>query len=121
MNSKRDADILADAREYLEHHGWEQGEMRDEDGHVCSLGAIVLSQGWQNEDGAYDCHEVYLADLRRIGEKLINVIGIDMGVRDGLSDVAAWNDAPETTVQQVLDVFAKAEKIERAGFDPDAA
>ena len=34
--------------------------------------------------------------------------------------LVAWNDDETTTKQMVLDAFSKAEKIEWAGFDPDA-
>jgi len=35
-----------------------------------------------------------------------------------VNTITTWNDT-QTTITSVLDAFAKAEKILRAGFDPD--
>ncbi len=122
MTDKSDADILAEAREYVVDHGWTPNVMRDGDGHVCTLGAIVCSQYWYGEDHEdWECSREFISDLRRLGQKLLRALGVteEYALNDGLSPIAKWNDEMVENGQQVIDLFAKAEKIELAGFDPD--
>jgi hypothetical protein len=115
---KSDADILADAREYLEKNGWWRGSLRGPNGRqVCGMGAVMFSQGWKE-------HEHLLVEdaigrqhtIRRILNKVLTAVGLD----PECYEFTSWNDDVAKNKQQVLDAFAKAEKIERAGFDPDA-
>lgn len=106
------ADILADAREYIEEHGWWRGHNRGPNGRqVCSRGAIIYSQGWNERHMTMEQCEVYAS----LEELLMEAAG------DGDVEITAWNDdkAGAKNKQHVLDTFAKAEKIARTGFDPD--
>jgi len=108
------AEVIAEAREYLESHGWIKGELQDEDGRVCGIGAIIYSQGWDDE-----CLDE--AD-KIMMEKAACALGqAVLGKEVPAFNIPAWNDMDEREEQQVLDAFAKAEKIARAGYDPDAA
>lgn len=114
------AEILADAREYLEKHGWTGGQIR-ENRRVCSVGAIVYSQRWWRdlEDGKPVKHH---AEVDAVCQSLAQAGGLkksDYDV-DHIDTVINWNDGSVENKQEVLDLFAKAEKIQRAGFDPDA-
>jgi hypothetical protein len=117
MEKKSDADIMAEAREYIERNGWWRGGLRGPNGRqVCALGGLVYSQGWGNKSGnGYNTE--YMEDVERILGKLHAVLSIPGS--DGWV-FTSWNDKIAKDKQEVLDVFAKAEKIERAGFDPDA-
>jgi len=122
MEKKSDADIMAEAREYIERNGWWRGGLRGPNGRqVCALGGLVYSQGWENRSGT-GYNTEFLQDVERILGKLHAVIsfqGRDFDDAVG-SGFTSWNDKIAKDKQEVLDVFAKAEKIERAGFDPDA-
>jgi hypothetical protein len=120
FKQKSDADILADAREYLESHGWWRGSLRGPNGRqVCGLGAIVYSQGWETiSTGTYTGrhHEQV---TRLMGKLLAVALKVRKGTPHAAHDFTSWNDHLAKNKQEVLDVFAKAEKIERAKFDPD--
>ena len=123
FEKKSDADVMADAREYIESHGWWRGALRGPNGRqVCGLGAILFSQGWSNSagNGFMGQHE---EQVTRILNKLLTVTPLDAMDRRWLpgADFTTWNDHAAKDKQEVLDVFAKAEKIERNdGIDPDA-
>lgn len=107
---KTTADVLADAREYMEEHGWLRGELQDPfSGRVCAVGAIRWSQGWMRFNLAPEDDKL----LHDTMDRLHDVIDCEW--------LADWNDYSAVDQQQVLDMFAKAEKIERnGGVDPDA-
>jgi hypothetical protein len=113
---KQIADILADAREYIEKNGWWRGALRGPNGkQVCMRGAILYSQGW---DWHRMTSEEKALDLA-VGQTLLQALG----ERNIHGNIEAWNDDKERGAknrQDVLDAFAKAEKIARTGFDPDA-
>jgi hypothetical protein len=115
---KSDADIMHESREYIRQHGWTQGTMVDTEGRVCGYGAVAKSQGWFVMDEDTRCQPT----CRRILAKVLVAIGhAPREAELELSDFTTWNDDFAESQQQVEDAFAKAEKIERAGFDPDAS
>jgi hypothetical protein len=119
MMSDEIADVLADAREYIEKNGWWRGNLRGPNGkQVCSLGGLMFSQGLTEEkDGAKDPR------VKAASRALIQAIySRKVGGLSGaivVNSLTQWNDRVAANKQDVLDTFAKAEKIERAGFDPD--
>lgn len=124
---KSDADILAESREYIEENGWIQGTIQDAHGSVCGLGGIVVSQDWMYHEEQTITLEIRRdrhSQVKRIIFKVLGALGVpivdDLPYEMVLMSLTNWNDQKERTEQQVLDAFAKAEKIERAGFDPDA-
>lgn len=107
------------SRAHIERYGWYQGNMMGPNEETCSAGAICHYTG-----GNLYTHEATLAV-----DALLEAIGVDyddMHLVPGQTDprkitlLTTWNDAEERTQQEVLDTFAKAEKIVLAGFDPDA-
>jgi len=114
------ADSLAEAREYIEENGWGQLQMVAEDGSVCAMGAIVMSAGAKQRLSGYQDPVVLpavVALARAIGSRS-TLDSLEQGIAVGV--VVGWNDHVARDQQQVLDMFAKAEKITRAGYDPDA-
>ena len=116
------ADIIADAREYLEEYGWCRGTMRDRQGHVCVMGAICHSQGWvgvtldgSDQELFAEACRLVLNEARKVhpGRMYVTRYRVPMAIPD-------WNDRYASGEQEILDVLAKAEKIARAGYDPDA-
>lgn len=108
------AEVLHEAREYLEAHEWIRGNLYDPvtDG-VCAVGAIRYSQGWG--DGDLDTADSLLfnSTLTTL-DKLLPLPGPQRYT-------AWWNDNHAKSKQEVLDLLAKGEKVALAGFDPDAA
>lgn len=111
------ADLLASAREYIEKHGWLRGDIHNLEGNVCAYGALVYSQGWYGTgkslspgqmDTIVECQHLLVEQAKKIHPD------------QGIDTVPHWNDRCATGQQEILDVFAKAEKIARAGYDPDA-
>lgn len=143
MNNQIDfdlADILAESREFLENHGWARGEFMlveneyDETGEevvswetvgYCAMGGVLYSQGISEDECIVDPRS------RAVADALSRVLGLKTHHADECTEsgtcscvinwITHWNDDDAKDVQEVLDVFAKAEKIERAGYDPDAA
>lgn len=121
------ADLLASSREYIEENGWVQDELIDEETNaVCSVGAMVFSKEDEFVEGVPWGEDVLAqcSALARSLDILAHTPEICTHTKECtcvISWVTNWNDWSNRTVQEVLDAFAKAEKIERAGFDPDAA
>lgn len=116
--SERIADILDQAADYLESHGWWRGNLRGINGRqVCTVGAIKYSQGW-----ALDT--LTSTEGRLVENALMRVIREDKTSNlDRFASyfgIVGWNDHVARDRQHVLDVMRKAAKIERAGYDPDA-
>ena len=107
MKAKAAADILADAIDALEAHGWGQDAYcNPTTGALDAVGALRLAafgkaatipvldiEDYMRNQTAY--HEAYAA--------VEDVIGLGLGTL--LSD---WNDAPRRTKQQVEAAFARA-------------
>ena len=116
------ADALAAGREYIEQHGWWRGSFIGPNGRqVCALGGLMLSHGLDTTTRVGDDPVVAKAVQR-----LATTIDDDVHEWSALDSCSAvvwkWNDSKRLCKdkQQLLDTFAKAEKIERAGYDPDA-
>jgi hypothetical protein len=117
--AKTDAEIMAETREYIEKNGWWKGAMLGPNGRqVCGAGGLMYSQGWVWK-GIITIPEEYQEDANRILGKVAKAIGLRVHSQNTTGFVQ-WNDNIAKTKQEVLDAFAKAEKIELAGFDPDA-
>lgn len=101
MNPEQIADVLDDAADYIEKHGWCQSHLATPDGRVCAQGAIkavTMSGGiwqWQPLDGVGMAAYVALRGF---------VAG----------SVTGFNDTPERTEQEVLDAFRAAAKQQRS-------
>jgi len=117
--SEEVADILAGTREYIEKHGWIQGRYRDALGNACAVGGMLSYLGLA--EGL--CFQQTLEEkgVVSVCTSLAKAVGLSSpyGRRDCISLITDWNDDEGTTKQAVLDALAKAEKIERTGFDPD--
>lgn len=107
------ADLLAASREYIEKHGWCKGRYEDGYGRVCSVGSLPAAMGIKYYNFWDMATPEQRTQLRDAEQALLNALGTPN------VPIPHWNDAPDRTKQDVLDLFAKAEKIERAGFDPD--
>ena len=119
------ADALANGREYIEKNGWWRGHLVGPNGHqACALGGLLLGNGQEAKDAVFRKNLVLQAAVVR----LAGVIDSDYRRRSNshvvvnTSAIADWNDRKTRCKdkQDLLDTFAKAEKIERAGYDPDA-
>lgn len=124
--TKPDADILEEARIYLEVNGWWRGSLRGPNGRqTCGMGAVVYSQGWQSERHPNGVPIEHQGAVNRLLVKVLMAVGKPVSVLGeryvlATGEFTRWNDHEVKDKQAVLDAFAKAEKIERAGFDPDA-
>ena len=103
------ADTLDDAADYIENRGWIQGEVVDEHGHVCAVGAVELGANRHGDSDEW----LPLRDhaLLHLGDGLglpLAAWGDDPG-----DAVAIWNDHPERTQQEVLDALRAAAKSAR--------
>jgi hypothetical protein len=112
MTAEEVADVLADAREYLEQHGWVAKKMYSHTGAACGMGAVGISQNWFQEfDYEDETESGFINPMAQL--KCNQVLAAGAFVE--------WNDNRAQSQQEVLDLFAKTEKILRAGYDPDAS
>lgn len=91
-------DLLA-ARDYIRARGWCQNQYHDTGGRVCALGAIrAVTDSYTDSYNRCDaaCNALWQVLKIKLGE----------------CDIAAWNDEPGRTVENVLALYDLA--IERA-------
>lgn len=80
---------LIAAADYIEEHGWCQGQVRDSFGRVCITGAL----GYSHLDS--DLGPLHLdSEVREAAYMLLNK---EVGIY-----IAAWNDAPGRTQDEVV-------------------
>lgn len=92
MTSRRlltsEAKLLLDAADRLEEHGWCQGVAVDRTGRMCVVGAVSYH--------ADKAGKIWPAAVDRIQRQI-----------DAL-DIAAWNDAPGRTQDEVVSMLREA-------------
>lgn len=88
------SEAFREARNVLMERGHNKnGQYRGPDGSVCAYGAVATVTG-----GEYVCGGLL--------EKALNSLH-----PDSKTFVAAWNDAPERTLDEVLELLERAEKL----------
>jgi hypothetical protein len=118
------ADTIHKGREYIERHGWLSGQLADNSSEtVCGYGAILAGLEWLDwdEEAIDDEHSGREEELFPVMEHLVTK-GAGLELRGDINPTTqwvSWNDEEGRTEQEVLDAFAKAEKVALAGFDPD--
>lgn len=111
---KTPAEMLAEGRAWLESHGWARGDLHDGD-YYCALGALLASQDLLTNN---DTTPGGLRKVRPAVKIMVHDV-LERSHEDVASCLTSWNDSTAQNKQEVIDLFAKAEKIARAGFDPD--
>lgn len=88
-------EALANGRNSISEHGWQQGRLKDDEGRFCLVGGMVRSGG----------KNVPIAALSLISK----VVGVPVEYLDD------WNDAPGRTKEEVLAAYDKALVLARGG------
>lgn len=105
MNAEEVAEVLDKAHDELLVRGWAKGSGVDDEGRVCALVALGAALHPELTSRAVLC---------RPFDKKTEAAGI--AFRDYIDDcIPAWNDAPERTIDDVLDAFRHAAKRVRNG------
>ena len=102
--------ILAHALESLETHGWTQETLWDNNGCMCSMGAIANAVSLlRGEISAEDLDGVSLVSKARdrLADQIV-MAGHDSGVGWSLPVVTHWNDHPSRTFEEVREMFQAA-------------
>ncbi len=86
-------EILRRAADHIRKNGWCQNA-NFRNGAACIFGAITMV--------SFDTHGI----RRRSYKAAVNALRHHLG-----TEVAAWNDAPDRTVDQVLDALSAAEHV----------
>jgi len=112
------ADAIGAVADYIEKNGWWRGGLVGPNGRqVCIMGGVLRSLSLMDDvPSSVGRHPYGIPMVSRINTTIFTQRGYASGITD-------WNDDPEHGAkdkQDVLDVLRTAEKIERAGFDPDA-
>lgn len=109
------ADALAATREYIEKYGLWKGSLVGPDDKACVMGALTCALGlWKRQPGQTGIFK------SEVGATAVVAIYRTMRAEGINRSIPDWNDAESTTEQEVLDLLAKAEKIERnGGVNPD--
>lgn len=125
---ERIADLLAATRERLEKKGWWRGSLVGPNGQQrCVIGAMDYVLGIENYRTQMPERDT---ELRKATNDLIMSLverpRLSLPLRGKESRLRTptaledWNDWFAKDKQEILDTLAKAEKIARAGYDPDA-
>lgn len=117
------ADALANGREYIEKNGWWRGGLKGPNGRqACALGGLLLGNGQGTNEGVFREDMTLQAAVIRLAMTIDTQFRGIENVSIHTNTIAIWNDRQSMCKdkQELLDTFAKAEKIERAGYDPDA-
>lgn len=80
------------ARRKIEQQGWTQNALSDEEGQLCSVGALILD----NDD---------------VSVKALKFLAEAMGLGSQWKKIDDWNDTPGRTKEEVLAAFQKAEEL----------
>lgn len=102
----KDYEVLEAAAEYIEQHGWIKYRASNNDGNVCTLGALASVCGWERSMNYSAVPR--LLDYQEAQGLLQNIIH---------SSIGEWNDEPKRTEQEVLDTLQKAAKLGRIRED----
>jgi hypothetical protein len=111
------ADALAATREYIETFGLWKGTLMGPDNKACVMGALTCVTGLLQRQPGMPQTAVFRSEVGAGAVVAISRALRAEGIKRSIPD---WNDLESTTQQEVLDLLAKAEKIERnGGVNPD--
>jgi hypothetical protein len=110
------ADAIGDVGDYIEKNGWWRGSLFGPNGRqACVMGGIIRILALADDHVALRAHP--------LGPGMTNRIVATIQARGYQGTIPDWNDDAKFGAkdkQDVLDLLAKAEKIERnEGVDPD--
>lgn len=105
MNNALVADFLEKTADTIFTRGHCKGEMMNEVGNVCVIGAMYAVYIGAVVTTNYSQGKVYSDSVEHLGNKLcLNHTG-----RSG-ADIGGWNDLPETTAENVIDTLKEVAK-----------
>lgn len=104
IDSGKVAEILENAADLLEVHGWCQDRSRDDEGRMCAMGALYQSTFgpgvWECPSRVeYDTEHGYLEATRALNRK----IGTQRSI-------PGWNDNSERTADEVIEAIKATAK-----------
>lgn len=108
-----ESEILDKAADYIDTHGWNQGDYENEDGGVCLAGAVWKVMLPNSRPFKYHSYDEYHSDtavnvLRKVDQHITKVN------RAEWPSVPEFNDAPERTQGEVTDLLRTVAKELRA-------
>lgn len=84
--------LLRDGADHMEKHGHTKGQLQDDNGSVCFLGALYAARGRMNViDGVSDVTDI-----------VQSVMNIPFHRNGSVYAMVAWNNAPERTGEEVI-------------------
>src|SRR5437899_4614930 len=103
--------ILIGAAQIIRNRGWCRGMLLDEHGAVCLLSAIYVASTGKPAACFYgeEDHDALTAAAWEVVEDLINARYGSHG--EGRFTIPGWNDLPERTVDDVLQVLEDAAAV----------
>lgn len=112
------SDFLNEAREYIETHGHHKGAFEDnrpgvENPPACAMGA--MHKAWIRQAGSaytYEVGHAYAEAMQRLTDQAEASGVIADSSFTGYEAIITWNDAKETTAEDVILGFKKAAELE---------
>jgi hypothetical protein len=99
------SELLREARNVLFERGWCQNALEDE-GRVCAVGAVNVAD-----------HGCAQWDFENYGASISARAALNAAAG---TEIVAFNNTPERTFDEIVDVFDKAEKIALIAEESDA-
>jgi hypothetical protein len=123
FSEEHDAEFMDAAAEYIEKNGWWRGALIGPNGkQACAVGAIIYGSGMNQTRYQLAPYGALRTMVHRVSQKVLKVLNADRDFPKEAS-LENWNDGKLSSGardrQEVIDLFRKAAKVERAGFDPD--
>ena len=105
----KSSNILEDAADYIEQHGWCQQDYFNANGNVCTQGAIMAVRTRYEADNI----NIYSTsnDIDTITEAFLEALDqVSLFVGDAVS---LWNDDPDRTKEEVVKTLRKVAEVAR--------
>jgi hypothetical protein len=112
VNEQLVNDLQASKAE-LVRRGWRQGGLVAHDGRVCALGAVGCALVQDYENYTYPCHRYLPFQKDPRASAVVQALASHLerrgiGGEDEVDRIFIKNDHPDTTLQDIYDLFDKA-------------
>lgn len=95
---------LRQAANYIRDHGWTRGTLRDQNGQVCSLGAIRYANGFNAYNSETEACKYLAEEIVRANPYWRRRVAV-YGAEDA---IMSWNDSSADDVDEVIHFFKAA-------------
>lgn len=110
MTNDTVSQVLSGAADYIDKHGWVQGQMQDTKGRCCAVGAIAVAASEVSEENVWAIRSDAENRLARtlVDEETLSIAGDVLGRFDL---IVRWNDESGRTKDEVVQALRQAAEV----------